>query len=73
VLESPFSVYIVLKNESINLSWGILSYNSFKRYIFIPEYLKFSFGIEAIGLIILSGVLFKKFMINKKNSKVDEK
>ena len=40
---------------------------------FIPEYLKFSFGIEAIGLIILSGVLFKKFMINKKNSKVDEK
>jgi hypothetical protein len=40
--------------------------------IFIPEYLKFSFGIQAIGLIILSGVLLKRFIDNKKKIKVDK-
>jgi hypothetical protein len=36
--------------------------------LFIPNYLKFSFGIQAIGLIILSGVLLKKFFIDKRKS-----
>jgi hypothetical protein len=40
--------------------------------LFIPDYLKFSFGIQAIGLIILSGVLLKRFAVNKK-LKIDAK
>lgn len=39
--------------------------------IFIPEYLKPSFGIQALGLIILSGVMLRKFITNKNESKVD--
>jgi len=40
--------------------------------LFIPDYLKFCFGIQAIGLIILSGVLLKRFAVNKK-LKIDAK
>ena len=36
--------------------------------LFMPEYLKISMGIQAVGLFILAGVLLKKFLINKRKS-----
>ena len=36
--------------------------------LFMPEYLKISMGIQAIGLLILAVVLLKKFFIDKRKS-----
>jgi hypothetical protein len=36
--------------------------------LFMPEYLKISMGIQAVGLFILTGVLLKNFFIDKRKS-----